>query len=412
MNRKFLAAAVTAVASASASAQTAPTVEVYGILDAGLSRVTGLSPSSSKNSIISGIMDGSRLGFKGGEDLGGGYRALFTMEHRLELDTGGISNRAPSGNQVPDRLSQAALLGLSPLTQATVSAVAAQIGAQIGVNHISNAFWDRQIYLGLVTPYGAILAGRQYTPAYETSALFDTLGTQSSLALGQVAAFPPTVDIRVSNALAYRMQLGPVSGALMYAPDEGSTTTGRLLGGNAMYKVPAFSVGLGYNTRENERGEKSLTSLIVGGTVTAGPGTVYLTAGKVKDDHPTGLSPIAAQLGNSAPALQIVNAFTQALKQDSNLYHVGYKMVTGPNTVYVAYSLLNDKMAANADTASYGVAYTYLISKRTDLNMVVTRFDNKGLGQAAPGQAAYIGGVTASAGTDSTSYAFGMRHRF
>ena len=41
--------------------------------------------------------------------------------------------------------------------------------------------WDRQIYVGLVTPFGAVLAGRQYTPAYELSAAFDVMGTQSSL---------------------------------------------------------------------------------------------------------------------------------------------------------------------------------------------------------------------------------------
>ena len=85
---------------------------------------------------------------------------------------------------------------------------------------------------------------------------------------------------------------------------------------------------------------------------------------------------------------------------------------TGPNTFYVAYNNYNDRKAANADVTSYGVAYSYALSKRTDLNAVVTRFDNKGLGQAAPGQAGSLGGVTASAATDSTGLAVGIRHRF
>ena len=66
----------------------------------------------------------------------------------------------------------------------------------------------------------------------------------------------------------------------------------------------------------------------------------------------------------------------------------------------------------NADVASYGMAYSYALSPRTDLNAVITRFENTGLGQAAPGGAGYLGGVTASAGTDSTSLALGIRHRF
>ena len=71
-----------------------------------------------------------------------------------------------------------------------------------------------------------------------------------------------------------------------------------------------------------------------------------------------------------------------------------------------------DRRAANADVASYGAAYSYALSKRTDINVVLTHFDNKNLAQAAPGQAGFLGGVTKSAGTDSNSLALGVRHRF
>jgi GBP family porin len=164
--------------------------------------------------LVSGIMDGSRLGFKGSEDLGGGYRALFTLEHRIEVDTGVLSNRPGSGSQLPDRLSRAELLGLFPALQPAVTGVSNTIGATAGVN-LDGRFWDRQIYLGLVTPVGAVLAGRQYTPGYEVAATFDTLETQSSLSAGQVGSFPPTIDIRLSDTLAYRIVVGSVSAALM-----------------------------------------------------------------------------------------------------------------------------------------------------------------------------------------------------
>jgi hypothetical protein len=42
----------------------------------------------------------------------------------------------------------------------------------------------------------------------------------------------------------------------------------------------------------------------------------------------------------------------------------------------------------------------------------LVQYDNKNLAQVAPGGNGYIGGVTASAGTDSTGVAFGIRHRF
>ncbi len=410
MKKKLL---FTLLAGASAAACAQSTVTIYGVVDAGVTTVSGLRGGTVKQ-LVSGIMDGSRLGVRVSEDLGGGWRAIGTLEHRLELDTGGISNRPISGSQLPDRLAQAARLGLPAQLQPVVTAVGAGIGAGIGVNQ-GGAFWDRQAYVGLVTPVGAILAGRQYTPGYEVTATFDTMGTQSSLSSGQVASLPPSVDIRLSNALQYRIQLGGFTASAMAAVGEGSATTGRFLGAMAMYKASNFSFGAGYNTRENERGAKSLTSTIVGATLDLGPGRLYGTFASVKDDNPSGLSSIAGSitpLVGAATAGVVQNAFINGFRQDGRIAHVGYKIESGVNTIYVAYTQFDDKRAANADTKSFGVAYTYALSKRTDINAVATRFDNSGLGQSAPGGAGYLGGVTASAGTDSTSLALGIRHRF
>lgn len=409
--KKTLALTALAAASSAVFAQES-SVTIYGILDGGVSQVSGLKGGTRKD-VISGIMDGSRLGFKGNEDLGGGYRAIFTMEHRLELDTGDIKNRPFSGSQLPDRLSQAALLGLPGALQPVVTNVAASIGSTLGVN-LDGRFWDRQVYVGLVTPFGAVLAGRQYTPAYESSANFDTLGTQSSLSAGQVAAIPAAIDIRVSNAVSYRIQTGPFTASVMAAPRESSATTGHFVGAMGMYRTEKFGVGLGYNSRENELGDKSLTSTSLGASLVLGPGTVFAQVTQVKDEHPSALSTLAGTLTPlvGAPTAALVsNAFINGLKQDSQVSHVGYRLTTGPHTIYTAYSQLHDKLR-DADTASYGAAYTYALSKRTAINAVATHFNNKGLAQAAPGQAGFLGGVTATAGTDSNSVALGIRHSF
>ena len=408
---------VSALALAASTAFAQSSVTVYGITDVGVSRVSGVRGSSVKL-LSSGIMDGSRLGFRGNEDLGGGYRAIFTLEHRLELDSGAISNRPPSGSQLPDRIlnaTRATALGLPAQLQPAVNNVAATVGGSIGVN-LGGNFWDRQAFAGLVTPFGAVLAGRQYTPAYEVSAAFDTLNTQSALSFGQVASFPPSIDIRVSNALAYRVQLGGFSASAMAAAGEGSTTTGKLLGAMAMYKGAAFSVGAGYNERENERGQKSLTSTVVGASLNLGPGTAFVEYVKVKDDNPSGLSSISASLVAGgvpgAAATIIQNAFITSLKQDANAMHIGYKLPVGVHTFYVAYSKADDKRPADADTTSYGVTYSYALSKRTDINAAAVRFTNSTNAQVAPGATGYLGGVTTSAGVDSTSLALGIRHRF
>jgi hypothetical protein len=209
--------------------------------------------------------------------------------------------------------------------------------------------------------------------------------------------------------------MGGFTASVMTAPSENQATTGRFVGGMAMYKGSMFSVGVGYNERRNERAQKSLTSTIVGANVKLGPGSFSALYGTYKDNAPSGLSTIAASVTpavGAATAAVVQNAFIEGFKQDAVLMHIGYKLEMGVNTVYFAYSVADDKRAANADTKSYGITYSYALSKRTDLNVAAVRFVNTGLGQAAPGGTGYLGGVTGVAGQDSTSLALGIRHKF
>jgi predicted porin len=422
MTKKFtFAVSALALASSAAMAQSSPTsVTLYGIVDAGVVHNSGVT---NKNQLVSGIMEGSRFGLRGNEDIGGGFRAIFTLENRTELNNGTLGNRPPSGAQLPDRFANANLLVpvLCPAQPCAIQAAVSQVNANLaaaglGVN-IRNGFWDRQAYVGLVTPVGAILAGRQYTPAYEVSATFDIMGTQSSLSAGQVASFPASTEIRTDNALQYRVVFGGLTASAMYAlggvPNNNSAS--RLGGVMAMYRSGPFAVGIGHNQRNNDIGQKSLKSTVVGASADFGPGTFSALYVSFKDDNPSGVSTLATTLTPAvgvAAASTLQQAYTNALRQDGKLMHVGYKMPVGPHTLYVAYSTFNDKRSFNADTSSYGAAFTYALSKRTDLNAVLTHFDNKNLAQAAPGQAGFLGGFTTSAGTDSNSLALGIRHRF
>lgn len=411
-----------------AQAQTDSSVTLYGLADVGITSVSGLK-AGTVTQVASGIMEGSRWGIKGTEDLGGGYKTIFTLEARVELDTGSSSNRPITGTQLSDRFSQAALLGLpsdavlglpAGTVQGTVNLIDAALATQYGVN-INNAVFDRQAFVGLITPVGAVLAGRQYTPAYETFASYDIMATQSALSAGQIVQFPAVFEIRTSNALSYRIVKDGISGSLMYAPGEvaGDAGKSRLLGINAGYKTGAFSVGLGYNTKNNELGDKSLTTTVLGAFMNMGSSTVSSLVAKITDDNPNNFSTISnliAPAGSPAPVVAFGNLveskFVDAFKQDGTLFHIGYRNVTGPHTISVAYNQYDDKRPANADLKSYGAAYTYALSKRTDLNAVLVRFDNSDKAQVAPGGNGYLGGVTATAGTDSTGLALGIRHRF
>jgi predicted porin len=412
----LVAGAALALVSNLALAQS--TVTIYGILDGGISNVSGLKNGNS-TAIVSGIMDGSRFGFKGAEDLGGGYKAIFTLENRLEVDTGAVSNRPISGGQLPDRMSTAAGLGLPSSTQPLITGINASITDKgLGVN-LGNALFHRQAFVGLITPVGAFTLGQQYTPAYLVGATFDASQTQSSLAAGQVGSFPSAFDIRLGNTIQYGIKTGGVTAALMYGAGEvpgAKNSAGRFYGALAIYKAEGYSAGFGYNTKNNELSQKSLTNSIVGATVDVGPGTLYGQFATVKDDNPTNLSNIGATAatfsGSAAIGSAFQAAYNAAFRQDANLMHIGYKLTSGVNTWVVAYSKYDDKKAANSDTSSYGATYTYALSKRTSLNAVLVRFENKGQGQTAPGQAGFLGGVTSAAGVGSTNVALGVNHKF
>ena len=84
MKKSLIALAVLAVAGA-ASAQSS--VQLYGIADVwvGSEKVTG---AKAVTKVESGGISGSRWGIKGSEDLGGGLKAIFTLEQGFALDTG------------------------------------------------------------------------------------------------------------------------------------------------------------------------------------------------------------------------------------------------------------------------------------------------------------------------------------
>jgi predicted porin len=390
--------------------QAQDSVTVYGLADIGFTSVSGYAQGR-VTSLSSGIMEGSRWGLRGNEDLGGGYRALFTLESRVELDTGSVGNRPASGNQIPDRFTA----GLLPSVAAAVNGA---VGPSLGVNHIASTqrLFDRQAFVALVTPIGGFLAGRQYTPGFEALATFDIMNAQSSLSAGQVISIPAGVDIRTDNALQYRIVAGGINASLMYALGEDKTATapgGSLLGINTIYKTPAYNVGFGYNAKKNSAGDSSLKTTVVGASGILGAFSLSGMYARIQEANSGSAPALGAGLaGGGVPAAVVANILDR-LKQDADLMHVGLRYDLGASgTVTVAYNRLNDKRGSNADVQSYGIAYTYPLSKRTNLNAVLTQVNNSANAQAAPGGNGYLGGVTRSAGTDSNSISFGLRHSF
>ena len=97
MKRTAVAVATLAAVGSTAFAQS--NVQVYGIADVGLTYVnkvaapTATEPrgTGSVAGVDSGLLQASRLGFRGTEELGGGLRATFGIEGAMGVDTGSFT---------------------------------------------------------------------------------------------------------------------------------------------------------------------------------------------------------------------------------------------------------------------------------------------------------------------------------
>ena len=207
MKKTWLAVALLGVAASAAQAQAGLTV--YGIADVGLLREFGhLAPAVTK--LDSGLQSGSRLGFKGMEDLGGGMKALFVLETGLQMDAGGF----------------------------------AQGGLAFG----------RQSYVGLDSSYGTLTLGRQNQSQFIALDAIDPFGTGLAGTSTNLFYFPR--GIRNNNMAMYASPtVGGFSGELQYGFGEvpGNASLKRTLGGALGYAAGPLQAKLSYE-KENATG--------------------------------------------------------------------------------------------------------------------------------------------------------------
>jgi outer membrane protein OmpU len=87
--KKYLTGFAMLTAMSGAHAQSS--VTLYGLIDAGLTYISN-EGGSHLFEFQDGANFGSRIGFKGSEDLGGGLKAIFQLENGFTLGTGQLRN--------------------------------------------------------------------------------------------------------------------------------------------------------------------------------------------------------------------------------------------------------------------------------------------------------------------------------
>jgi GBP family porin len=380
-------------------------VTIYGLADGGL-QISRFGKGTQYN-LASGMADGSRFGFHSAEDLGDGYKAFFTLEGRFELDTGSQSNTFLS--QGPN---QALTQGLSPTTAAALQPLIVLPDKYVNQD---DALFDRQVFVGLSTPFGSVLFGRQYTPGFIVDAMSDTFetgtgGSWGSIMNGNGGAFTPGVAIRANNAVQYLLKLANgVSTSLMYAKDQTGSLNlaSRFVGGNVTYLAGGLNVGIGYNNEQDQNDNASLQTLTMGGSYTMEKIKLFAGYHRMKNGNSVLVPALTPIIGASDAAIVGNNATV-----DGDVITVGAHYHIGAGRIMAAINHFNDKKAANGNATSYGLGYDYNLSKRTDVYTVVSHISNQNTAQYAIGGAGYSGGSTYEPGQNANAIQMGVRHRF
>jgi predicted porin len=339
-----------------ASAQSS--VTVFGLLDMGVSRYQ-VSGGQSRTELSHSAHLASRLGFRGTEDLGGGWSAGFHLEAPLSPDDGTAS----------------------------------------GLN------FARRSTLSLVGPYGELRLGRDYTPSFWNDVSFDPFGpgsvgtnlilmsrlttTATPFAPG-VAGNNPTVN-RSSNSIGYFLpkNLGGFYGQAMYAFHEQSTagqTRGRYVGLRGGYASGPLDMAIAHGQ--------------VDGATPATAAAPDVKTSNLGASYNLGAIKLMGEL--SRESLGIANGRSVATGA-----LIGFTAPVGVGEIRVAYSRVAVDHAGTEPRASrLAVGYVHSLSKRTSLYAIAGSTRNSG------GATMAVGSLKGVADRSASGYNLGVRHAF
>jgi predicted porin len=373
---KFTLGAI-ALALAAPAAFAQSSVTLYGIVDLGGQYLSGHTKDVQ---LISGGQAGSRIGFKGTEDLGSGFYADFVLEGGLNIDTGS----------------------------------SAQGGALFG----------RQAFGDIRSPYGTVSAGRQYSSIYVQTGDFSefsnvSVGATTAVIGGFAGGYEPIrgsannattstatgselngSPARVNNSFRYTTpSYEGLKASFLYGAGEvtGGTTGTRLFDYSLRYTNYGLDAFVSYVSDKAKNGTTVANNQTDVGIITA---SAAYTIGAFK------LEGGYLGVNDKRPA-----------NQDGKGYWVGGDYKMGQN-VFRAQWVRNDPNSNNLSlgkTNAYGVGYEFDFSKRTDLYTSFTRFQN-----GASSNGAFTGRVGAATPTGLTTagdrsvdeFVLGVRHSF
>ncbi|AIO24829.1 porin [Burkholderia cepacia] len=383
MKKSLLALVALGAFAGAAHAQSS--VTLYGIIDEGL-LFNNNAGGKHLYSMASGVMQGSRFGLRGTEDLGGGLKAIFTLENGFDVNSG--------------KLGQGGLM------------------------------FGRQAYVGLSSQYGTVTLGRQYDSVVDFVGPLEA-GDQWG---GYIAAHPGDLDnfnnaYRVNNAVKFTSQTyGGFSfgGLYSFGGQAGQFSKNQVWSLGAGYNNGPLVLGVGYlNARtpnqfggmfNNGSASSSVSSPIYGAYANNANTYQVIGAGGA---YTFGAATIGATYSNTKfkgfSAGPFVNQTATFNNGEINFkYQLTPALILGAAYDYTQGSKIDGNSAAKYHQGSLGV--DYFLSKRTDVYAIGVYQHASGNVLDANGDVikatASINGLAGSSTSNQVAARVGIRHKF
>ena len=383
MKKSLLALLALGAFAGAAHAQSS--VTLYGIIDEGL-LFNNNAGGKHLYSMASGVMQGSRFGMRGTEDLGNGLKAIFVLENGFDVNSG--------------KLGQGSLM------------------------------FGRQAYVGLSSQAGTVTLGRQYDSVVDFVGPLEA-GDQWG---GYIAAHPGDLDnfnnaYRVNNAIKYT---SPTYAGFSFG---GLYSLGGIAGQFARNQV--WSLGAGYNNGplvlgvgylnartpnqfggmfNNGSASSSVSSPIYGAYANNANTYQVIGAGGA---YTFGAATIGATYSNvkfkGFSAGPFVNQTATFNNGEINFkYQLTPALIVGAAYDYTQGSKIDGNSAAKYHQGSLGV--DYFLSKRTDVYAIGVYQHASGTVLDANGDpvqaTASINNLAGSSTSNQVAARVGIRHKF
>ncbi|MBX9869246.1 MAG: porin [Burkholderiaceae bacterium] len=355
MKKTLLAACALATMAGGAMAQS--NVTIYGIADVGIVSEHG-NKAGTITKVTSGIGSGSRLGFKGEENLGDGLSAYFTLESGIGIDT--------------------------------------------GTNNQGGIAFGRQTFVGLKGDFGSLSLGREYTPYYKVNLASDPFGGGFGGNATNLLPYSANAG-RLANNIHYSSpKFSGFRAEVAYGAGEvaGDNNAGSQVSVAVWYEDGPLTLAAGHHNTNNDTSASTNLQSAKNSFFTA----IY------------DFSVVKAYIGygidkglNSSPLRNTTNPYGSAVapvaSTDSTDLVFAASAPFGPHTLIASYVVKNDKTIRNQDADQYSIGYLYAFSKRTDFYSNWAKINNKR-------GAGYTVGSVIESGSGDSAFQIGIRHRF